>query len=514
VPAGACPGRLRGDAGARAEPPDADEIEEQTLAPTEEDRYSPAVVRRLPGPSWLEARRLEALERFAGASLPTSADELWRYSRIEDLDLQLFAPAVPPPLAPATGDGELAFPPVVARVREAAGPSATVVVTVDGALASVRGRRDDGGRPGPVVSRLGELPGVEEHFGALVPHVDAFVELAGAFAPDPVVVRVPRGLELEAPIVVVHLFGGTRPAQPGAGDGPSSRGEGAAATAAAYFPWTLVVLEEGSRAEVVECAASGPGPSLVVAVTELAVGAHAGLGYETVQVLGEQTWQLAYQASEVAAGGSLHSSTLALGGDYARLRSDSRLVGARASGRVDAAFLGSGRQVLDFRTLEEHVGARTESDLLFKGAVRDEARSVYSGLIRIHRGARGANAFQTNRNLVLSDRARADSVPNLDIEENDVRCSHASAVGPIDADQRFYLESRGVPPDAAERLILLGFLDEVLVRTPVERTRSTLRELVRDRLSSAGRREEDGRSSGGPSVPAGVREGQRGEEES
>jgi Fe-S cluster assembly protein SufD len=92
---------------------------------------------------------------------------------------------------------------------------------------------------------------------------------------------------------------------------------------------------------------------------------------------------------------------------------------------------------------------------------------VYSGLIRVRKGAVGTNAFQTNRNLVLDEGAHADSVPNLEIEENDVSCSHASAVGPVDEEQRFYLESRGVPPSVAERLIVLGFLDDVLMRTPI-----------------------------------------------
>ena len=116
----------------------------------------------------------------------------------------------------------------------------------------------------------------------------------------------------------------------------------------------------------------------------------------------------------------------------------------------------------DFRTVQHHQAPKTRSDLLYKGAVANSARSVYSGLIRVEKGARGTNAMQTNRNLVLHEGAHADSVPNLEIEDNDVRCSHASAVGPIAEDQRFYLESRGVPTDVADRLIALGFLDEVL----------------------------------------------------
>ena len=152
------------------------------------------------------------------------------------------------------------------------------------------------------------------------------------------------------------------------------------------------------------------------------------------------------------------------------------------SAELLAAFFGDADQMHDFRTLQEHAAPKTTSDLVFKGAVGGTARSVYSGLIRMRRGAKGANAFQTNRNLVLSDGAHADSVPNLDIEENDVRCSHASAVGPVDTQQRFYLESRGVPGAVAERLIVLGFFAELL-----ERVHPSVRDFVLSNITERGR---------------------------
>jgi len=140
----------------------------------------------------------------------------------------------------------------------------------------------------------------------------------------------------------------------------------------------------------------------------------------------------------------------------------------------------------DFRTMQDHVGPKTTSDLLFKGAVEDRARSVYTGLIRVRKGAAGTNAFQTNRNLVLSEGAHANSVPNLEIDESDVSCSHASAVGPIDEEQRYYLESRGIPSEAAERLIVLGFFDDILGRAPVPGVDRVLREAVTGKLAHAG----------------------------
>jgi Fe-S cluster assembly protein SufD len=204
----------------------------------------------------------------------------------------------------------------------------------------------------------------------------------------------------------------------------------------------------------------------------------ARLGFLTVQDLGPRVWQVATQVANVDAQATLTSSLAAFGGEYARLRTDCRLVGRGASGNLISLYFGAGHQMLDLRTFQDHAAPDTTSDLLFKGAVDDDSHSVYSGLIRVRPAARGTNAFQTNRNIKLSDRAWAESVPNLEIENNDVRCSHASTVGPIDDEQRFYLESRGVPTDEAERLIVSGFFDEVLGRSPVPAVVPLLRSTV------------------------------------
>jgi Fe-S cluster assembly protein SufD len=145
-------------------------------------------------------------------------------------------------------------------------------------------------------------------------------------------------------------------------------------------------------------------------------------------------------------------------------------------------FFGEGTQTLDFRTFQDHAAPDTTSDLLFKGAVGGTSRSVYTGLIRVRKNARGTNAVQTNRNIKLSEGAWAESVPNLEIENNDVRCAHASAVGPVDEEQRFYLESRGVPTPVAERLVVTGFFDEVLSQLPTPSTAPALRALVGGKL--------------------------------
>jgi Fe-S cluster assembly protein SufD len=204
--------------------------------------------------------------------------------------------------------------------------------------------------------------------------------------------------------------------------------------------------------------------------------------YLGVNELGPRVWMIGNQVAEGGKDSSTLLSSVSLGGDYARVRTESRLVGTGAEARQIAVYFGEGSQMHDFRTLQEHVAPKTTSDLLFKGAVEDQSRSVYTGLIHIGKHAKGSAAFQTNRNIKLSEGAWAESVPNLDIENNDVRCSHASAVGPIDEEQRFYLESRGVPTAVAERLIVLGFFSEVIERLPVPAVAAELRERVAAKL--------------------------------
>jgi Fe-S cluster assembly protein SufD len=248
--------------------------------------------------------------------------------------------------------------------------------------------------------------------------------------------------------------------------------------ASATFPRLVVEVGADAQVTLVEVQTSSPGHRLVAPVTEISVGPAARYRHVTLQDLHPETWQVATQVSHVDQGADFVAASAALGGEYARLRTDCRLIGRGATGQLLAAYLGRGEQTLDFRTFQDHAAPDTTSDLLFKGALADRSRSVYTGLIRVRPNARGTEAFQTNRNLKLSEHAWAESVPNLEIENNDVRCSHASAMGPVDPDQRFYLESRGVPPDRAERLIVAGFFDDVLARFPstevAERVRSAI----------------------------------------
>ena len=386
----------------------------------------------LPGPDWLVARRRAGAERFAGAELPSADEEVWRYSRIGDLDLTRFEPR-DLTASPAAASGR------VAELVEIAASADLVVQTVDGRL--VDGSDGPAGiTVGPPTDEDGSSLGA-----ALGPASDALGWLHDAFT-EPVEITVAAGRSVDQ-IVVVHRF----------------ETDGVAA-----FPRLVVRAEQAAQISVVEVFVSGDGVRhLSMPVTELVVGRDASIRHASVQVLGDAAWQIARLASTVDQGGTLRSGTAAFGGDYSRLRADTVLAGRGAHGDLYAGYFGSGAQLLDFRTFQDHVAPDTTSNLLFKGALGGKSASVYTGLIKIRPDARGSQAFQTNRNLKLSDDAWAESVPNLEIENNEVQCSHASTVGPIDPEQRFYLESRGVPTERAERLIVKGIFDEVFEALPV-----------------------------------------------
>lgn len=425
--------------------------------------FTPDAARALGGPAWMAERRLAAAERLADLAWPTSAEEVWRYSRIDDFDLGRYAP-IPadelgePGVEPGRGGGLLA--------AEAGERSGLVVVRngrvvhheLDPAL-EARGVHVCGlatcaaGEAEPWLGRASDAS------------PDAFTVLHDAFLAGGAFVHVPAGVVVDRPIVVLHW----------------SHGDGRAS-----FPHTLVVAEDGSEVAVVERSTSGSGAHLVDAVVELIVGDGARVRYLSVQEHGPDTVQVALQRAHLGRGAALRSSAVALGGDYARLRSEARLEGEGGESDQLAVYFGDGTQMHDFRTLQDHAAPATRSNLLFKGAVEDAAHSVYSGMVHLRPEARRAEAYQTNRNLVLSDDAGAESIPNLEIEADDVRCSHASTVGTVDDDQRYYLATRGIPPEEADRLIVLGFFDDVLTRLPVRSLAAPLRDAVTRKIEHRG----------------------------
>jgi Fe-S cluster assembly protein SufD len=401
---------------------------------------------------------------FASMALPSESEEVWRYTPIDQLVLDEFAPATATSTVPgpdAGSEGAALADEVVAML----GPVSGRVLVRNGQPGPFEILDDEGGFG---FGGTSDVPGAESMVGRVQDGGDAMVRLNDAFFPDAVLLDVPAGTVVAAPIVIVHWFD---EGAPGAGQ-------------PAAFPRTSVRLGANAQASVVEVYAgsSGTARSLVVPVTELEAGDGANLAYVSLQILGASAWSLARLAARGGRDSNVRTFTVGLGADYDRVRADVSVVGQGAHSEILSTYLGNGSQVHDIRTLQDHVAPRTSSELLCQGAVAGTSRSVYSGLIRVHRGAVRTNAKQTNHNLVLDVGAHADSVPNLDILENDVKCSHASTVGPIDEDQRYYIESRGVTPDVAEGLIVQGFFDAIIDRGPVAAVTPLLRREVHRRL--------------------------------
>ena len=425
--------------------------------------FSVAHAASLGGAGWLKQRRLEAAEAFGTAELPSPAEEEWRYSPVAKLSLEAYRPAPSDgaggrqdgPGAPtATGD-------LLDSLRERWGALSGLVVTLDGRLVSTE-LTPEAAAAGLVVRPLGEA---SEPVGALGDVLgepsDVFGLMNDAFCSAPVLLEIPHRARLADPVAVVNVV---------------------RAPSLAVFPRLAVVVGDGAEVQVLNAFLSGEQEALVAPVAELTVGPSARLQYLTLQELGPQAVGIEQTAATVASQGHLAIGLAAVGGGYARSRVDCTLSGRGATGDMSAMYFGDRDQVLDFRTFQNHVAPDTNSNLLFVGAVEDQARSIYSGLIRVGPEARGTDAQQTNRILKLSEEVWADSVPNLEIENNDVRCAHASSVGPIDEDHRFYLESRGVPPDVAERLIVEGFFGEVRGRLPVQSVAASFDEMVRAKI--------------------------------
>jgi Fe-S cluster assembly protein SufD len=406
----------------------------------------------LAGPGWLRDRRAAGYEAFSHTAMPSEDEEVWRYTPIGQLALERYEPV-------RTDEVRRDVSELAASLVSLLGPTAAHVLVHNGWPVSTTVDQ----AAGLAVGGTADVAGARDILGSVQRDGDALVRLNDAFMPDAVVVDVPSRVVVEEPVLVVHWCD---------------------AESVAVLPRTCVRAQEESSVAVVEVFAGPAASSLVVPVTELSAASHASLSYVALQVLDDDAWSIARVAARGGEGATVRTFTVGLGAAYDRIRADVAVDGRGARSEILSAYLGRGDQVHDVRTLQDHLAARTNSELLCQGAVADRSRSVYSGLIRVHRGAVRSDARQTNHNLVLDEGAHADSVPNLDILENDVKCSHASTVGPVDEDQRYYIESRGVPPEVAEGLIVRGFFDDIIDRGPVPAATPLLRREVRDRLSS------------------------------
>ncbi len=319
---------------------------------------------------------------------------------------------------------------------------------------------------GVLVTTLEEAPAdlIERHLGSLVSaDADAFVALNDAGVRGTAFVYVPRGVVVTSPISL-------RTVQGRAGTLVNQR--------------TLVVVEEGAEVEVWEQYLSGEDQpdGVFNVVTELIVGDNARLRYVCGQGLAEKSWIFGAQRAEIGRDGRLDWVALGFGSAHGHVRMETRLSGEGADARVTGAYATHGRQHIDFDTTQEHAAPNTTSDLAFRGVLQGRSSAVWKGNIIVDPGAQKTDAFQESRNLLISKRAHADAIPGLEIQANDVRCTHAAAVAQVDPEQLFYLRSRGLPEEIAKQLVIEGFLSALVERFEAGPVRDVLGEALERRL--------------------------------
>jgi len=388
-------------------------------------------------PSWWLERKRAAYARFASLAMPARTDEAWRFSTIAGLALDASRKAGPVELGAAM--------PVPALAARAA-------LTFSGNRLAGRGQPPpDLARQGVTVETLSEAvlrhPDLlREHFMAQPQRLGSgkFAALHEAFVQEGAFIHVPPGVEVSEPIVLVHR----------AEEGPS-------------FPHTLVIAGDGSKVSVVDLFLAGAVPqrtALAVGANDLYAGHGAKIAYAGVQDWSRETLSFQLNSTVVRRDASVQSLNIHLGGRQARHESLSQLQAPGAFSEMLALTAAEGSQEFDQRTLQIHQAPNTKSDLLYKNALAGRARTIFSGLIVVDQDAQKTDAYQSNRNLMLSDDAEANSLPGLEIQANDVRCTHGATTSRVDPEQEFYLKSRGIDPTRAHELLVFGFFEEVLNR--------------------------------------------------
>jgi Fe-S cluster assembly protein SufD len=372
--------------------------------------------------------RSRAWSIFETLGLPTTSDEVWRYAPLKELDLDKFSVATTPA---ARADSEFA--------SQLCARAGLVIRVVDGYFVGC-----DALPEGVTVEARDGVTSLSGSSMLSRYESDTFAILNDALTPTTTVIRVANDVHVMKPIVVLNTT-----------------------TSATSFSRTQITLGRGASATIVEYFEGGKN-ALVVPLSEYELGDNSSLQLVTYQRLDASAWHVARTTGFLNRDARLRQAVIGMGAHYNRSRNDAEMLGTGSHNELRTTFMGSGSQVHDLRTHQFHKAARTQSTLLSKGAVAGESRCVYTGLIEIEKGAKRTDARQTNHNLLLSPHAHADSVPNLDIRENDVMCAHASSVGPLDELQLWYLESRGVTRRDAERLIIQGFFYEMLATLPTD----------------------------------------------
>ncbi len=404
-------------------------------------------------PEWMREKRLRAWGVFEATPMPRPTDEEWRRTDIRGLKLEAFE-------VPAQPGGD--FHPETSTDHRSG-----FVQIVDGYVVETELDEDLAAR-GVVLASLEDAASrypelVRKYLGSVVPaEYSKFAALAEALGKG-VFVYVPKEVQVEFPIQVSSTM---------------TRG------GIAVFPRTLVVAEPYSNVTFIEQMYSDDldQESLSVGVVEAITGEGANVRYVNIQEWGHHVWHFLVEKHQIERDSQENSLNIGLGGKFAKSNVETALVGQGASCEMLGLYFCDEEQRYDYHTLQDHVAPHCFSDLLYKGVLRDRARAVFSGLIKVRPGSQKTDAYQTNRNLLLSDNARADSIPNLEIEANDVKCSHGASVGPVDPDQLFYLMARGLSKQDATRMIVDGFFEPLTSRIPLEGVREKLQAAIDQKM--------------------------------
>lgn len=416
-------------------------------------------------PGWLREQRLAAFAAYEALPMPTLRDEEWRRTDVRGLRLGDVVPFAVPAAPVASID---ALAPALRAEIETGDRIGGLLVQQDSAnvFASLD---EDLARRGVVLCDLHSAARehadlVQRYFTRAVPaDYNKFSALHTAFWSGGIFLYVPRGVEVSVPLHAVTYLG---------------------APGLSNFSHTLIVAEPDSDVTLID---QWVGPSLESQtlssnVQEVFVGQNARVRYVTLQEWGRHVWNFSVNRSIVDRDATLNTLVVAFGGRFHKANVESALQGPGSTVEMLGLLAGDERQFFDHHTLQDHQAPHTSSDLLYKCALSGRARSVFSGLIHARKAAQKTDAIQTNRNLLLSDGSRADSIPNLEIEANDLRCTHAATIAPVDDEQMFYLRSRALSEADAKRVIVEGFFEPVLERIPLQGVVERLRRVIATKI--------------------------------
>ncbi len=422
----------------------------------------PALTDGWSGPALVRDFRTRAWQSFNQLPMPKTSDEAWRRTDLRGMNAGLFRipttsdqnklPVAPKHLLRAlldrTHGGQLVIQP--RGLTQYLDPTLAEKGVIFTDLNQAEYRHAD---------KLAHIMGK-----VVRPEEGKFAALAAAFAKYGVFIYVPAGVKVDAPLHSVLW---------GPGD------------SLAYFSHIMVWLEDGASLTYVHEAAS---PTLTGAQTlhagnvELHIGDGANLKFVELQSWGTHVWNFSHERAQVGRDGNLDWIFGALGSRLTKNFTELELLGDGATGRMSGFYFTDGDQHLDHDTQQNHLAKNTTSDLLFKGALKGNSRSVWQGMIYVAPGAQKTDGYQANRNLVLSNKARADSIPGLEILADDVRCTHGATVGKIDPDPIFYLLSRGIPYNQAERLIVEGFFEPIMQRIEFDGVRARFKQAIMEKM--------------------------------